>query len=88
MPPLNESNQEPGSEKGHFSAVSRLNIRIGAVSPMPLLQNYIGHSDVQTLHRYLARISAKSDLAKQLADNMAKIQGTVPANVMAEAVKV
>jgi integrase len=59
--------------------------------PMPLLQNYIGHSDMQTLHRYLARISAKSDLAKQLADNMAKmamIQGTVAANVMAEAVKV
>ena len=26
MPPLNESNQEPVSEKGHFSAVDRLNI--------------------------------------------------------------
>jgi hypothetical protein len=59
--------------------------------PMPLLQNYIGHSDMETLNRYLARISAKSDLAKQLADNMAKmamIQGTVAADVMAESVKV
>jgi integrase len=59
--------------------------------PMPLLQNYIGHSDMETLNRYLARISAKSDLAKQLADNMAKmamIQGTVAADVLAAAVKV
>ena len=59
--------------------------------PMPLLQNYIGHSDMETLNRYLARISAKSDLAKQLADNMAKmamIQGTVAADVLVAAVKV
>jgi hypothetical protein len=59
--------------------------------PMPLLQNYIGHSDMETLNRYLARISAKSDLAKQLADNMAKmamIRGTVAADVMAKAVNV
>jgi hypothetical protein len=59
--------------------------------PMPLLQNYIGHSDMETLNRYLARISAKSDLAKQMADNMAKmtnVQGAVAADVMAETVKV
>jgi integrase len=59
--------------------------------PMPLLQNYIGHSDMETLNRYLARISAKSDLARQMADNMAKmanIQGTVAADIMAEAVKI
>jgi hypothetical protein len=39
----------------------------------------------------LARISAKSDLAKQLADNMAKmamIQGTLAADVLAAVVKV
>src|SRR5271166_1265700 len=36
MPPLNESNQEPVSEKVHFSAVNRLNIRIGAVSKLTL----------------------------------------------------
>ena len=29
MPPLNESNQEPVSERGHFSAVNRINIPIG-----------------------------------------------------------
>jgi hypothetical protein len=59
--------------------------------PMPLLQNYIGHSDMETLNRYLARISAKSDLARQMADNMAtmtQIQGTVAADVMAETVKI
>ena len=59
--------------------------------PMPLLQNYIGHSDMETLNRYLARISAKSDLARQMADHMAKmaqIQGTVAADVMAETVKI
>src|ERR1035438_7095357 len=38
MPPLNESNQEPVSEKGHFSAVNRLNIRIGAVSRLTLFE--------------------------------------------------
>ena len=38
MPPLNESNQEPVSEKGHFSAVDRLNIRIGAVSKLTLCE--------------------------------------------------
>jgi hypothetical protein len=40
---------------------------------------------------YLARISAKSDLAKQMADNMARmanVQGTVAADVLAETVKV
>jgi len=59
--------------------------------PMPLLQNCIGHSDMETLNRYLARVSAKSEMAKQLADNMAKmaqLQGTVAAAVMAETVKV
>lgn len=59
--------------------------------PMPLLQNYIGHSDMETLNRYLARISAKSDLAKQLADNMAKmanVQGAIAADVLAQTVKV
>jgi hypothetical protein len=59
--------------------------------PMPLLQNYIGHSDMQTLNRYLARISAKSELAKQLADNMAKmamIQGTIATDVLAASAKV
>jgi non-homologous end joining protein Ku len=59
--------------------------------PITLLQNYIGHSDLETLNRYLARISAKSDLAKQLADNMARmtnIQGTVAADMVADAIKV
>ena len=59
--------------------------------PMPLLQNYIGHSDMETLNRYLARISAKSDLAKQMADNMAKmanVQGAIAADVLAQTVKV
>lgn len=59
--------------------------------PVPLLQNYIGHSDMGTLNRYLARISAKSDLAKRMADNMAKmanVQGKVAADIMAETVKV
>lgn len=59
--------------------------------PVPLLQNYIGHSDMTTLNRYLARISAKSDLAKQLADNMARmtnVQAKVAADFMAEIVKV
>jgi integrase/recombinase XerD len=59
--------------------------------PMPVLQNYIGHSDMETLNRYLARISAKSDLAKQMADNMAKmanVQGAVAADELAETVKV
>ena len=37
MPPLNESNQEPVSES-HFSAVNRLNIRIGAVSKLTLYE--------------------------------------------------
>ena len=59
--------------------------------PMPLLQNYIGDSDIETLNRFLAHISAKSDLAKQMADNMAKmanVQGAVAADVLAETVKV
>jgi integrase/recombinase XerD len=59
--------------------------------PMPLLQNYIGHSDMETLNRYLAHISAKTDLDKQLADNMARmvaVQGCVAADVLAEAVAV
>jgi integrase len=59
--------------------------------PITLLQQYIGHSDLETLNRYLARISAKSDLAKQLADNMARmtqIQGSVAADAMADAVRV
>src|ERR1700733_9468977 len=38
MPPLNESNQEPVSEKGQFSAVNRLNIRIGAGSKLTLCE--------------------------------------------------
>jgi len=59
--------------------------------PITVLQNYIGHSDLETLNRYLAHVSAKSDLAKQMAENMARmiqVQGTVAADVMAEAVKV
>ena len=54
--------------------------------PMPLLQTYIGHSDMETLNRYLAHVSAKTDLAKQMADNMARmvnIQGSVAADVLA-----
>jgi integrase/recombinase XerD len=59
--------------------------------PITLLQNYIGHSDLETLNRYLARISAKTETAKQMAENMAKMvamQGSVAADVMAEAVEV
>lgn len=59
--------------------------------PITLLQNYIGHSDLETLNRYLARISAKSDMARKLADSMARmaqIQGAVAADAMAEAVQV
>jgi integrase/recombinase XerD len=59
--------------------------------PITVLQNYIGHSDLETLNRYLAHVSAKSDLAKQMVENMARmiqVQGTVAADVMAETVKV
>jgi hypothetical protein len=40
--------------------------------PLPVIQQWIGHSDLETLNRYLAHISAKTDLAKQMADNMAR----------------
>ena len=45
---------------------------------------------LRRLNRYLAHISAKTDLAKQMADNMAKmvnLQAAVAANMMADAVK-
>jgi hypothetical protein len=45
---------------------------------------------LRRLNRYLAHISAKTDLAKQMADNMAKmvnLQAAVAANMMAAAVK-
>jgi integrase/recombinase XerD len=40
--------------------------------PLPVIQQWIGHSDLETLNRYLAHISAKTDLAKQMADNLAR----------------
>ena len=58
--------------------------------PLPVIQQWIGHSDLETLNRYLAHISAKTDLARQMADNMAKmvnLQTAVAANMMADAVK-
>lgn len=62
-----------------------------AGTPITLIQYYIGHSDLETLNRYLAHISAKTDLAKKMADNAAKMmntQGGVAADLAAELVKV
>jgi integrase/recombinase XerD len=58
---------------------------------MPQLQYFIGHSDMTTLSRYLARIAAKSDLAKQMAENMVKMvdrQGSAAADMLAETIEV
>jgi integrase/recombinase XerD len=59
--------------------------------PITQIQYFIGHSDLTTLNRYLARISAKSDLAKQMSENMVKWvgkSGAAAADMMAERVKV
>jgi integrase len=60
-----------------------------AGTPVMVIQNYLGHCDLTTIHRYLAHINAKSDLAKTMTESMARmagIQGTITADALARAV--
>jgi integrase/recombinase XerD len=61
-----------------------------AGTPVTVIQNYLGHCDLSTIHRYLGHISAKSDLAKTMTESMAlmtRIQGTITADALARTVK-
>jgi integrase/recombinase XerD len=59
--------------------------------PITTVQAWIGHSDLETLNRYVAKISPKSDMAKQMAENMVRMtqtHGAVSADSLADTVRV
>lgn len=59
--------------------------------PITTLQAWIGHSDLTTLNRYVAHINAKSEMAKQMTDNLAKmtlVQGGIFAEAVAATVEI
>ena len=61
-----------------------------AGTPVTVIQNYLGHCDLTTIHRYLAHVNAKGTLAKTMAESMALmagIQGTITADALARTVK-
>jgi site-specific recombinase XerD len=59
--------------------------------PITTLQAWIGHSDLTTLNRYVAHINAKSEMAKQMTENLAKmtlVQGGIFAEAVAATVEI
>jgi integrase/recombinase XerD len=59
--------------------------------PVTTLQAWIGHSDLTTLNRYVAHINAKSEMAKQMTENLAKmtlVQGGIFAEAIAATVEI
>jgi integrase/recombinase XerD len=59
--------------------------------PITTLQAWIGHSDLTTLNRYVAHINAKSEMARQMTDNLAKmtlVQGGIFAEAVAATVEI
>ena len=61
-----------------------------AGTPVTVIQNYLGHCDLTSIHRYLSHVNAKCNLAKTMTEAMARmagLQGTITADALARTVK-